>query len=465
MKSNFYGYYPLSEDEQKELWEKCIFIFDTNVLLDLYRVPATTCGEYLDLLTSLSDRAWIPFHVGLEFQKGRHGVIHSAKKDIAETIEKTDTLHREFTEAFKRLEIEKRQIGIEPEPLIEAFNKARQAIREALVKAESSQLDTPSPDKVRETISSIFDGKVGAAPNSQADLDQQISDGEMRYENSIPPGFKDKSKEKDASNVYYFDGIKYEKKYGDLIIWKQILSHARYNEISNIIFVTSDQKDDWWWRENGKTIGPRPELRREIQSDAKVDNFWMYSSKSFLVAAQKFMHAKVSKQSVDDISDVEDQRQVLSHIKNVILREPPRKMTRRLSASGAAVIEDFGFYLANNYDRVDEAEDIDFVAYSDLDDAVVGYEVRVISPMRIKSISRTAELYANLSQKYISKYSLSKFIFAVIIDMGSDSSIVQNTDFIIEEFLKSLTALSLKYLSVEFYFYDQDAGFDRFAEF
>jgi len=36
MKDLFPGYYSPSDEDFLELWQKCIFIFDTNVILDFY---------------------------------------------------------------------------------------------------------------------------------------------------------------------------------------------------------------------------------------------------------------------------------------------------------------------------------------------------------------------------------------------------------------------------------------------
>ena len=60
-----------------------------------------------------------------------------------------------------------------------------------------------------------------------------ISEGELRYKYKIPPGFEDFKK----------DGID---KFGDLIVWKQILELPKSMEVENIIFITNDEKDDWW---------------------------------------------------------------------------------------------------------------------------------------------------------------------------------------------------------------------------
>ncbi len=46
--------------------EQALFVFDTNVLLNLYRYQSGTRDELLNVLAQLSDRIWIPHHVALE---------------------------------------------------------------------------------------------------------------------------------------------------------------------------------------------------------------------------------------------------------------------------------------------------------------------------------------------------------------------------------------------------------------
>ncbi|WP_423738389.1 PIN-like domain-containing protein [Clostridium algidicarnis] len=70
-------------------------------------------------------------------------------------------------------------------------------------------------------------------PFTQQELYEICEEGEKRYKQEIPPGFKNGAKK---------DGIK---KYSDLIIWKEILKYASEHE-KNIIFVTDDVKRDWW---------------------------------------------------------------------------------------------------------------------------------------------------------------------------------------------------------------------------
>ena len=50
MKSLFPGSYGISEAELEELWKSCLFVFDTNTLLHLYRYKEPARNELLGLL-------------------------------------------------------------------------------------------------------------------------------------------------------------------------------------------------------------------------------------------------------------------------------------------------------------------------------------------------------------------------------------------------------------------------------
>ena len=60
MRETFRGYYRPTHDEFSELWEKCVVILDTNVLLNLYRYPSEARDDLLKVFQQISDRLWIP---------------------------------------------------------------------------------------------------------------------------------------------------------------------------------------------------------------------------------------------------------------------------------------------------------------------------------------------------------------------------------------------------------------------
>ncbi len=80
MQSKFSGYYRKTEDQLEQLIEKCLFVFDTNVLLHLYALSAASRDEFLGVLEQVQQRIWIPHQVGLEFHKNRLKAIDDARK-------------------------------------------------------------------------------------------------------------------------------------------------------------------------------------------------------------------------------------------------------------------------------------------------------------------------------------------------------------------------------------------------
>lgn len=68
---------------------------------------------------------------------------------------------------------------------------------------------------------------------SQEDIYRWCEEGQKRYKNEIPPGFKD-AKNKDGVRMY-----------SDLILWQETLRYAK-KESTNLIFITDDVKADWW---------------------------------------------------------------------------------------------------------------------------------------------------------------------------------------------------------------------------
>ena len=123
-----------------------------------------------------------------------------------------------------------------------------------------------------------------------------------RYKNKIPPGFKDSTK--NPSTDYFYKGVEYKRKFGDLILWKQIIEKAKDENIKNVIFITDDEKEDWWYiaKENGdKAIGPLANLTHEIIENAKIDLFHMYNTSAFFQAAKEFTSVEVQDVSIDEI--------------------------------------------------------------------------------------------------------------------------------------------------------------------
>ena len=318
MRETFFGYYPPTTSEYEKLWKEGLIVLDTNVLLNFYRLPTVARDEVFSVLESLRDRLWIPHQVALEFHRKRLTVIATERKTMADALTSASELVKAVSDKVNALQIEKRGLGIEPAALISELNQANHQLVEAVKTAHTSQLDVSASDPVRERLDELLKGRVGVGPSNQIELEALCLDGENRYLENIPPGFKDADKDRNPKEAtFMFDQIKYQRKFGDLILWRQLLLHVKEAGIKNVVLVTEDRKDDWWWREQGKTIGPHPELVREIRRNGNVDLFWMYSSVQFVEHANQYYSKQVSVESVAEIESVTSTEALAAVSRNV----------------------------------------------------------------------------------------------------------------------------------------------------
>ena len=407
MKNAFYGYYPPTSEEYECLWKEALIVLDTNILLNLYRLPTTARHELINVLDTLKDRLWIPHHVALEFQRRRLTVISAERKSIEDALSAVSRLVDETKKKVDALQIDKRGLGINSQPLISELDNAKEQLIAAITTAHNSQLDISASDPIRQRLDELFESRVGVGPQSQEELDLLVSDGEERFKEKSPPGFLDVEKDKNPNEAtFIFDRIKYQRKFGDLILWRQLIQHAKTSNIKNILLITADRKEDWWWQEQGKTIGPHPELIREIQRESGVELFWMYSSTQFVEHANEYLTANVSEESVSEIEQVAMSSpinltyssQLISYSNNFpnqsgsYLRE--RYVSDRINHK--AMEQYVGEWLAQCYGTVAFREHgfPDFLVHTR--EAVHGYEVKyirdfgrmLVSPIIINSILR-----------------------------------------------------------------------------
>lgn len=307
MKGLFPQYYELPRRDFDGIWREALFVFDANVLLNLYRYRAATKDELLSVLTKLADRVWIPFQVALEFQRNRLGVIAEQNRRFSEVEKTIREAQLGLTNALEALQLQKRHSLINPQKLTEGFTKLVDEFIQELNTLKKAQQGLTEIDQLKQQIESIFDGRVGAPPENQAWLDGLYKEAEERFKKRLPPGYEDASKSKGEGDIHCDGGLVYQKKYGDYIVWRQLLDHAKANKKKSVIYVTDDNKADWWLiiSENGpKTVGPRTELIDDARLYAGVDSFLMYKPEGFLSYAKDFLKATISDETLQEVRDV-----------------------------------------------------------------------------------------------------------------------------------------------------------------
>jgi len=187
--------------------------------------------------------------------------------------------------------------------MIEDVKKVFDTFGDKLVSCKEELIKINGTDYIRDRITDLFREKIGESPANQKELDEIYLEGEQRYKIFRPPGFGDDKKNQDKDNNYIHQNLVFKKAYGDLILWKQILKEVKSKSLTHIIFITGDNKPDWWRREHGKTIGPRPELVEEIL-EAGASLFHMYTPDNFLRYATDYLQLEIAEKSIQQVKEV-----------------------------------------------------------------------------------------------------------------------------------------------------------------
>lgn len=308
MKSAFPGYYPPTDADYRVLWQSAVFIFDTNTLLHLYRVPEATRKQMLSALRALKGRVWIPRHVGVEFQARRLGVIKKAHQDASTVLAEIDKALESYLRSVGRAELAERGVSTAVSS-IKTISEEGSKLRDIAATTLGGQMAPTDFDSIRDEIDKIFEGKVGIAPANQGEVDAWNELGKERFLAKRGPGFEDAGKAEEGSPQIYSQGITYERQYGDLYIWLQILDQVRAEGWKNVIFVTRDTKEDWWRlvpgsEKNRPIISPLESLTEEVQA-AGVKRFWMYQLTAFLQEAEKYLSVTVSESTIKDAGKID----------------------------------------------------------------------------------------------------------------------------------------------------------------
>lgn len=306
MKELFPGHFRESEKNLRETWDSCLFVFDANILLNLYRYSDTTKREFLRILEKIKERIWLPHRAADEYLNNRLSVIDQQEKSYDETVKSINSLKSDLDNA--------RQHPFVSQEIMSKVNNVFDSLCDELLVNKGVHTKRIFSDEIKKSISKLFEDSVGE-PYDKEKLEQLISEGEERYKQKIPPGFKDGGKAGD-SDIF----LEKCRKYGDLIVWNQVIDKSIETE-KGIIFVTDDKKEDWWKKFKGKTIGPRPELVKEFKDRAKT-TFHMYQADRFLELARENLNEHVSEEIVEEIREVR-RRDKIAH--NQMIEQKYRK--------------------------------------------------------------------------------------------------------------------------------------------
>ena len=186
MKKVFSEYYDPPELTYKEIWDKALFVFDTNLLLNLYRYTTKTRDKILDVMNKLSDRIWIPYQVGWEYFNNRIKVINEVSNGY-DAIKKFISSYKNGFEKYLNDNYNHHPY-INRDMLKERYsNDIIKPINDLLDEWKRKDPKYQDNDVIWKKLTDLFDGKVGEDFSSE-NLYKLYKEGEIRYAHHVPPG-------------------------------------------------------------------------------------------------------------------------------------------------------------------------------------------------------------------------------------------------------------------------------------
>jgi hypothetical protein len=290
MRDEFWEYYPLTDEDIETINSDALVVLDANALLHSYRLSPSTAEAWLEMLEALAERVWIPHQAALEYQRNRIDVISGQSKLVTAIERALDSSFGDLRSAVgKRQSDINRSRVLDLAELNEAIEESHARVATVVAAGRDRQTDlteaASASDQIHKRLTALLAERVGEPPDREW-MDQIHTEGKQRFAAKQPPGFADAKKDSNPEDPY-----------GDLILWKQLLSEAK-NAERPAVLITEERKDDWIRNEAGRNLGPQPALRREFHTHAGQP-FWLYSVAGFMRVSSHFGHPTSNEAIVD----------------------------------------------------------------------------------------------------------------------------------------------------------------------
>ena len=298
MRNEFAWYLGAIAPDYAQIWNTGVLTLDANVLLDLYRYNEATRDSILTAMSSFGDRVWVSRQAADEFFYNRRKVVVSAGLDFDQGKSRVEAIRKAITEHITEL----RKLRLVPGQVShELENSVAEAIAKAADAIEASRSKHPDylrEDPVLKRLLTLFEDRVGAGLQGDQQ-DAAIREAVARFKAKRPPGYMDEgTKEGD-------------RRYGDYLMWLETIEFAKSEKVP-VIFVTSEQKEDWWEKGSGRILGPRWELVQEFDEQAGQPII-IYQTERFAHFAAERAGASLTPDIAQEIREVSARRSRTHH--------------------------------------------------------------------------------------------------------------------------------------------------------
>lgn len=313
--------------------DECAVFIDTNVISQLYRLNDSARQDFYNWVDYCGDRFHIPVWVIHEYSNK----VYSLKtKDYLSELDSIKTQAKEFSRISDFVK------GYVGDSLLQG----------SLYQGKLDELKRDVDDikdllnKISCTINKNWNVQLRKVHN---EIEQKLSSKSLssniysmipnldvsyrqRYENQVPPGYKDGGKE--------------DNKMGDLIIWKEILEFCRVNNIKKAVLLSRDSKQDIVYSpemqtiEDGRTAGEservsiaKESLVYEFSVITGGDAFFIIDFKIFVrLFASEYRHLALSFQ-LATAEEEQEQESVNGITSSDVLQSPACEQESSINCS------------------------------------------------------------------------------------------------------------------------------------
>ena len=254
--------YTFADEELEKAIKTANIVLDANVLLLPYGAGGkglAATGEAYKKLAG-EGRLFVPSRALREYLRHRPNKIANLLQNLNDSVSKFPPAPNisypilEGIDEFDELIL-----------VIERYKALRKELIEARerlhCKIVSWRLRDPVFEEYRKSI------PVDAIRELEFERDKIMAELEHRYEHSVPPGYKDASKD--------------DRGIGDYLIWKTILKIGEETKKSTI-FISGEEKSDWQHRVNNSGFLPRFELIEEYRRVSSGGSFYIINLSELL---------------------------------------------------------------------------------------------------------------------------------------------------------------------------------------
>ncbi|PJJ48812.1 PIN domain-containing protein [Hymenobacter chitinivorans] len=247
-----------------------IFVLDTNVLLTSFDASSNTISDIEGILLSIKsqNKLYIPARVAREFVNNRGKKIGELYLKMRQNKESLNRV------SFKMDEYPLLSDNSNYNKLKDVFGNISKLVSESRKLFDALDNDIKQwhwNDNVSEVYKRIFSSEV--VIELKEERAKVIEDLKFRMIHKIAPGYNDSAK--------LDEGI------GDLIIWKTLIEISQEKHV-DVILVSDDQKNDWFYKQDKVSLYPKYELFDEFRRLTNGQSVNIISFANFL----KLMNAK-----------------------------------------------------------------------------------------------------------------------------------------------------------------------------